>query len=83
MRVDAGDTHVKRIFVKYETDKDVYHLIDSLKALNLGEESEEADEEVSLINLPAASYCALGLLYRVGQTNDIAVTTTHLARLLI
>jgi hypothetical protein len=49
MRVDAGDTHVKRIFVKYETDKDVYHLIDSLKALNLGEEPEEANEEVSLL----------------------------------
>jgi hypothetical protein len=46
-RVDAGDAHVKSVFVKYETDKDVYQLIDALKALQLEEESErdEAEEE--------------------------------------
>lgn len=38
MRVDAGDAHVKRIFVRYETDKDVYQLIDALKALHLAEQ---------------------------------------------
>jgi hypothetical protein len=53
-RVDAGDAHVKNVFVKYETDKDVYQLIDALKALQLEEESErdeaeEDDEEVRIV----------------------------------
>lgn len=33
--VDAGNRTVRNIFLGYEEDKDVYRLIDSLKALNL------------------------------------------------
>lgn len=48
--VDANNLTVKRIFLAYEADKDVYQLIDSLKALNLdveeGEESEVRDMDI-------------------------------------
>ena len=47
--VDANNQTVKRIFLAYESDKDVYALIDSLKALRLDpEDGDDEDEEVSL-----------------------------------
>ncbi len=50
--VDANNQTVKRIFLNYECDKDVYALIDSLKALRLDpEDGDEEDEEVSLYTL--------------------------------
>jgi NADH:ubiquinone oxidoreductase subunit E len=75
-RVDAGDSHLKRVFSKYETDKDVYQLIDALKALQLEEQSEEEegeDEEVRAIallcNVPCVRVCmhhsSLGLWRRL------------------
>eukprot|EP01032_Pedospumella_encystans_P013349 gene13349-15376_t len=44
--VDANNQTVKRIFLAYESDKDVYALIDSLKALRLDpEDGDDEDEE--------------------------------------
>jgi len=43
--VDANNQTVKRIFLAYEADKDVYQLIDSLKALRLDPDDNSDDDE--------------------------------------
>lgn len=50
-RVDAGDAHVKNIFLKYENDKDVYQLIDALKALHKAEDAVAQNEVYWLIQI--------------------------------
>lgn len=61
--VDANNQTVKRIFLAYESDKDVYALIDSLKALRLDpEDGDDEEEEVRFNHILLFCLCLLCIL---------------------